>query len=99
MRLSDGELMQLLWDERDGELPDVGVAFAEYINEEFTPWDMLEVCENLHRRLKEDESGIMRSFFEDWLAELMQERPYIVEDISGWREMEPGIWENKEAEE
>lgn len=78
--MNDKELMDLLWNERDGTLPEVGIVFANYINEEFTPWDVLDLCS--------PPSGLsaptMRNFFEDWIGELMQERPDLVKEMSGW---------------
>ena len=84
-------LIQELWrqmclteDEQDPGTMLVENAFINYVNETFSPWEVLMYCSPLREM-----SGCgAEEFFWDWLGDLGHERLKEIAGLAGWREID-----------
>lgn len=75
------ELPKHLW--REGLADEQEDAFAQYVNDTFTPWDVLEYCDPYAG----GSACGRKEFFEDWVSDLVMYSPDDLAEIFGFREV------------
>lgn len=74
------ELPKHLW--REGLTDEQWVAFAEHVNDDFTPYEILEYCNPIGYEL-----GVSKQeFFEEWVSDLVMYHDDDLEELFGFRE-------------
>lgn len=73
------ELIKHLWRNLTDEQED---AFAQYVNDTFTPWDVLLDCDPYSG----DPSRTRYEFFEDWVSDMVMYHDDELEEIFGFKE-------------
>ena len=75
------ELPKHLW--REGLTDEQEDAFAQYVNDSFTPYEILEYCNPIGNEL-----GCGRQeFFEDWVSDMVMYHDDDLEEVFGFREV------------
>lgn len=75
------ELSKHLW--REGLTDEQEDAFAQHVNDSYTPWDVLLNCDPYSG----DPSRTRYEFFEDWVSDLIVCHDDDLEEVFGFREM------------
>lgn len=73
------ELPKHLWRNLTDEQED---AFAQHVNDTFTPWDVLLCCDPYSG----DPSRTRYEFFDDWVSDMVMYHDDDLEEIFGFRE-------------